>query len=527
MSSSYSISAGLINRNLLIRTLAVVTIVLYSLPPYANAQSGNDRQLIQRGSFEPLSGQEPRLADVFEPGHPCILSENVPGFSLPANFKVYTAIPQIPAGVSKWYTITDSVDLANELGAQNPINAQDGVNFIDLLGTPGAGALNQRIDTIPERYYIVDFFVSSNQANNASNGDNLEATADRRFSFFWQGQGILFPSVLAPVMNTYDHFTYILQAPAGPSGEIVQIGWGGAPSPNSFDNMNRPVFGAILDNVSVVEIRAAGDSSTVNENETFSRIENLALENDSGIDRVIGAIVFDCSANIPPSLCGTIVPDGFPNGRVRWETSDGNPIAFDFLEDQETATIRVRYFTETERDEGRNGQDGPNIVADQAVWTITFVGSNDAPVAEADCADTVLNGEVIIDVVANDDDVDDGLNFQNVEIVSPTINGSLSNNDDGTLTYTPNLGFSGNDLFQYRVRDNFGAPSNTVTVNIRVWLGDTNGDGSVNLLDVATFVELLQSGGFSAAADINGDGSVNLLDVAPFVDLINSAPCDE
>ena len=76
MSSSYSISAGLINRNLLIRTLAVVTIVLYSLPPYANAQSGNDRQLIQRGSFEPLSGQEPRLADVFEPGHPCILSEN-------------------------------------------------------------------------------------------------------------------------------------------------------------------------------------------------------------------------------------------------------------------------------------------------------------------------------------------------------------------------------------------------------------------------------------------------------------------
>ena len=51
-------------------------------------------------------------------------------------------------------------------------------------------------------------------------------------------------------------------------------------------------------------------------------------------------------------------------------------------------------------------------------------------------------------------------------------------------------------------------------------LGDVNGDGAVNLLDVGPFVDLLGSGGYLPAADINGDGAVNLLDVGPFVDLI-------
>lgn len=52
-------------------------------------------------------------------------------------------------------------------------------------------------------------------------------------------------------------------------------------------------------------------------------------------------------------------------------------------------------------------------------------------------------------------------------------------------------------------------------------LGDVNGDGVVNLLDIAPFVNLISSGGFLPAADINGDGVVNLLDIGPFVDLLS------
>ena len=51
-------------------------------------------------------------------------------------------------------------------------------------------------------------------------------------------------------------------------------------------------------------------------------------------------------------------------------------------------------------------------------------------------------------------------------------------------------------------------------------LGDVNGDGLLNLLDVAPFVELLASGNYLGAADVNMDGSVNLLDVTGFVELL-------
>ena len=50
--------------------------------------------------------------------------------------------------------------------------------------------------------------------------------------------------------------------------------------------------------------------------------------------------------------------------------------------------------------------------------------------------------------------------------------------------------------------------------------GDVNCDGDLNLLDVAPFIDALQSSDFTAKADINLDGAVNLLDVSPFVGLL-------
>ena len=52
-------------------------------------------------------------------------------------------------------------------------------------------------------------------------------------------------------------------------------------------------------------------------------------------------------------------------------------------------------------------------------------------------------------------------------------------------------------------------------------IGDVNGDGVVNLLDIDPFVELISTGQFDAAADINGDGFVNLLDVQGFIELLS------
>jgi len=54
-------------------------------------------------------------------------------------------------------------------------------------------------------------------------------------------------------------------------------------------------------------------------------------------------------------------------------------------------------------------------------------------------------------------------------------------------------------------------------------LGDVNGDGVVDGLDIQPFVDLLTGGGYQAEADINADSVVDGLDIQPFVDIITGA----
>lgn len=52
-------------------------------------------------------------------------------------------------------------------------------------------------------------------------------------------------------------------------------------------------------------------------------------------------------------------------------------------------------------------------------------------------------------------------------------------------------------------------------------LGDVNMDGTVDLLDVNPFVEILGDNEYQFEADVNQDGVVNLLDIDPFVSLLS------
>lgn len=73
----------------------------------------------------------------------------------------------------------------------------------------------------------------------------------------------------------------------------------------------------------------------------------------------------------------------------------------------------------------------------------------------------------------------------------------------------------GENFGTVRIRSGLLGPEDTGPI-----VGDINGDGDVNLLDVEPFVSLLSNGGFCISGDINNDGAVNLLDVEPFIDLI-------
>ena len=87
----------------------------------------------------------------------------------------------------------------------------------------------------------------------------------------------------------------------------------------------------------------------------------------------------------------------------------------------------------------------------QVSTTVLFALANPAPVAMIDYSATPLDMPVTIHVLANDSDPDgDGLA---VVAVTQPANGTVVINADGTLTYTPNAGFSGVEYFTYTVSD--------------------------------------------------------------------------
>ncbi|MDX1522765.1 MAG: Ig-like domain-containing protein, partial [Anaerolineae bacterium] len=97
------------------------------------------------------------------------------------------------------------------------------------------------------------------------------------------------------------------------------------------------------------------------------------------------------------------------------------------------------------------------------------------PEANDDSADTTENLSVTIDVAANDIDLNGNLdpNSANSSCTNGSLgcngvtNGSLTDNGDGTITYTPNPGYTGSDSFVYEICDTDSLCS-TATVSITV-----------------------------------------------------------
>ena len=89
-----------------------------------------------------------------------------------------------------------------------------------------------------------------------------------------------------------------------------------------------------------------------------------------------------------------------------------------------------------------------------------------APTAGNDTAITPVKTAVTIAVLANDSDP--GGSALTVVGVTQPVNGTAVVNADNTVTYTPNIAFSGTDTFTYQDRDALGFVSNVATVTIQV-----------------------------------------------------------
>ncbi|WP_443943537.1 Calx-beta domain-containing protein [Pedobacter sp. AW1-32] len=127
--------------------------------------------------------------------------------------------------------------------------------------------------------------------------------------------------------------------------------------------------------------------------------------------------------------------------------------------------------------------------ANNTPTVITFPVS---PVAVDDKAQTAANVPVVISVLTNDNPGNSTFDRTSIEIVSQPKFGTVRVNGDGTVTYTPGPGYTGEDTFTYRVKDANGYYTNVATVTITSNFTDItipnlftpNGDGRNDTFEI-------------------------------------------
>ena len=110
--------------------------------------------------------------------------------------------------------------------------------------------------------------------------------------------------------------------------------------------------------------------------------------------------------------------------------------------------------------------DGQVDSANIATVSMTITAVNDAPVAVDDAATTAEDTPVVMNLVANDTDVDSST-LSVVSLTQP-LHGSTVLNPDGTVTYTPAANYNGPDSFTYRANDSQADSANAATVSVTI-----------------------------------------------------------
>ncbi|MGH1404168.1 MAG: Ig-like domain-containing protein, partial [Alphaproteobacteria bacterium] len=248
-------------------------------------------------------------------------------------------------------------------------------------------------------------------------------------------------------------------------------------------NVESIVFAdGIFENGAFVSINsvpvAKDDDFTVNQNTPV--IGNLLVDNGNGVDS-------DLDGDVLSVVAGTIVT---ANGSVIISTNG------DF-----TYTPNLDYwgadsFVYTVMDSlGQSDVATARIVVEQVIVNTDPVAADDVVVVNED-------ESVIVDVLANDGDLDG--DTLTVSIASGSANGSLTVNGDNTITYTPNVGYYGIDNFTYMVDDGQGGQDTaTVTVTINSIDDTLIGTSVVEIFDGGIGIDTVDYSASVLAVDID------------------------
>ncbi|MEM7333872.1 MAG: cadherin domain-containing protein [Chloroflexota bacterium] len=150
-------------------------------------------------------------------------------------------------------------------------------------------------------------------------------------------------------------------------------------------------------------------------------------------------------------------------------------------------------------------------LTDTGVVTVTISGLNDDPTAGTDSVFTPQDQDITISVLTND--IDPENDTLTIDSVTQPAEGTVTNNGDGSVTYSPPAGYIGNDTFTYTISDGNGG-SSTGTVNVAV--GESKAFLPIGVLDYTPAPDLVVTD-IEATADeirveITNEGAVATAD---------------
>ena len=162
-----------------------------------------------------------------------------------------------------------------------------------------------------------------------------------------------------------------------------------------------------------------------------------------------------------------------------------------------------------------DGESNSNI----ATITLIVIPINDAPYID-NIQDAVVDSGAIFTTTIVVYDVDgDELSF------SASADNSYVSLDQNTLTIIPADDFSGMINVVVTVSDGMMTDTTQFTITVLPYeentLGDINGDGEINVVDVVVIVgNILNGSEYNSLADLNQDGVINVVDVVLLVNWI-------
>ncbi|MEJ6388446.1 Hint domain-containing protein [Gymnodinialimonas ulvae] len=250
-----------------------------------------------------------------------------------------------------------------------------------------------------------------------------------------------------------------------------------------------------------VEVVAADNAFTLDEDDPPGGVEGNVLSNDSApADTTLRVVSVSngtdtASVSDPFGRLGQGMVVSGDNGGVIRINNGGNVLFnangdFEGLAGGESTTTSVTYTISD-----RAGS------TDTATVTFTVTGVNDAPDAVDDGDVTDFETAVVIDLLANDTDLDgDTLSVTSASV--PSVQGSLEDLGGGAYRFTPADGFEGVAVVSYAISDGNGGTDNAAHV-VQVNADPTPADG---IVDGEDFAETMGPGYNDANLPSDGGG---------------------